>query len=173
MSVISIIGIMLAVLVGIVLLCLGAVWLEKNFPSKKYDERQKAVQGRGYRLAFYVGVVYMLVMMPILVGQVDGEKNVDPYILVFVGFMLQWMVFNVYCLLNHAALPLSEKPMVMILGYLVLGGFNLISYLTTISRWPLSSVGYGTAGMTELLCMFFWFSMAFLHLIQLIRREKE
>ena len=173
MSGISVIGIMLLILAGIVLTCLAACWMEKNFPSEKFDERQKGVRGRGYRLAFWVGVIYMLMILIILIGQVDGEEKVEPYLLVFYGFFIQAMVFHVYCLINHAALPFSEKPIVPFLGYTILGIMNLASFRNTVARWPLSLVGHGTTAWTSLVVMFSWFSLAFMYLIQLLRREKE
>ena len=173
MSTISVIGAMLLVLVGIFLLCLGAVWVEKNFPSEKFDERQKAVRGRAYRLSFWVGFVYMLCMIPILVGQVDGEKTVEPYLLMFGGFVIQNLVFHVYCLINHSVLPLSQKPVVMILGYLVMGATWLLNYRNCVRRAPLSLVGHGSDGWLYLIMAVTFLSMALMHLIQLLRREKE
>ena len=110
MSIISVIGIMLAVLAGIVLLCLAVTRMEKTAKSSEYDERQQLVRGRGHRLVNMVGFAYMLLILPELIRQVEGEKNVEAYLLVFGGFMLLTVVFHVYCFINHAAMPLSSKP---------------------------------------------------------------
>ena len=173
MSIKSAIVFMFAVLVGIVLLCFGAVWLEKNFPGEKFDERQKTVRGRAYRLSFFVGILFMLVAMSLMVYQVDNEKTVEPYLLVYFGLMLQAMVFHVYCLLNHAALPFSERPVVPIICYTLIGLMDVSAFINAVERWPLTFVGHGTTGWNSLVQIFFWFSMAFLHLLQLLRREKE
>ena len=173
MSTISVIGVMLLVLVGIFLLCLGVAWAERNFPSEKFDERQKAVRGRAYRLAFWVGFGYMLCMIPILVVQVDGEKTVEPYLLMFGCFMLQTLVFHVYCLINHSALPLSQKPVVMILGYLVMGITWLLNCWNCVRREPLALVGYGSDGWLYLITAITFLAMALMHVVQLLRREKE
>ena len=173
MSAISAIGVMLGVLTGIVALCFGAGWLEKNFPSEKYDERQKTVRGRGYRLSFWVGTLYMLAAMAVMIRQVEGEKTVEPYLLVFFGVIIQAMVFHVYCLINQAALPFSEKPVVPLIGYTFLGIMNLVSFRNTVARRPLTLVGQGTAGWSSLVVTFAWFVFALMYLIQLLRREKE
>ena len=173
MSIISVIGIMLAVLAGIVLLCLGVTRMEKTAKNSEYDERQQLVRGRGYRLAFFVGILFMLVAMSFMVYQVDGEKTVEPYLLVYFGLMLQAMVFHVYCLLNHAALPFSERPVVPIICYTLIGLMDVSAFINAVERWPLTFVGHGTTGWNSLVQIFFWFSMAFLHLLQLLRREKE
>jgi hypothetical protein len=173
MSIISVIGTMLLVLVFIFLLCLGAVWMEKSFPSEKFDERQKAVRGRAYRLSFWVQFGYMLCMIPVLVGQVDGEKLVEPYLLMFGGFALQNLVFHVYCLINHSALPMSQKPLFTALGFLLCGILWLCSSYNAQQHNPLALVGHGSDGWTYLMVAFTFLSMALMHLIQLLRREKE
>lgn len=173
MSIISVIGVMLGVLVGIVLLCLGVMQMEKTAKTSEYDERQQLVRGRGYRLAFWVGFLYLLCIAPLLVGQVDGEKIVEPYLLVFGGFVLQNLVFHVYCLLSHAALPMSQKPLFTALGFLVCGILWLGNSYNAQQRNSLSLVGYGSDGWMYLMVAFTFLSMALMHLIQLLRREKE
>lgn len=173
MSVLNACIIMGLVLLGIVLLCFGVAWLEKNFPTEKYDERQQLVRGRGYRLSFFVGILFMLVAMAFMVYQVDGEKTVEPFLLVYFCLIIQAMVFHVYCLINHAALPFSEKPVVPLICYTFIGVMDLFSFRNAVSIWPLTLVGHGTTGWNSLVQMFFWFSLAFMYLIQVLRREKE
>jgi len=173
MSIISVIGIMFAVLAGIVLLCLAVTRMEKTAKSSEYDERQQLVRGRGYRLAFWVGFVYLLVSVPMLVGYTEGQKMVEPYLLVLCGVMLQNLVFHTYCLLNHAALPLSQKPLFTALGFFLCGILWLGSSYNAQQRNPLSLVGYGSDGWMYLMVAFTFCAMGLMHLIQLLRREKE
>jgi hypothetical protein len=173
MSIISVIGIMLAVLACIVLLCLGVTRMEKTAKISEYDERQQLVRGRGYRLSYWVGFVYLLISIPLLVGYTTGQKKVEPYLLVLCGVMLQNLVFHAYCLLNHAALPMSKKPLFTALGFLVCGFLWLGSSYNAQKRNPLSLVGYGSDGWMYLLVAFTFFAMGLMHLIQLLRREKE
>ena len=173
MSVLTAIIIMGSVLLGIVLLCFGATWLEKQKKSDVFDERQQLVRGRGYGLAFLVGLVCLLVILTVLVGQVDGKKTVEPYLLVFASFMIQGLVFHVYCLINQAVLPFSSKPALMILVYLFNGIVQILPYRNSVKENPLSFVGHGSAGWIWLIAAFSFFSLALMHLIQLLRREKE
>ena len=173
MSVLTAFIIMGLVLLGIVLLCFGAVWMEKNFTTERYDERQQLARMRGYRLSFFVGILFMLVAMSFMVYQVDSEKTVEPYLLVYFGLMLQATVFHFYCLLNHAALPFSEKPVVPIVCYAFIGLMDFFAFKNAVERWPLTFVGHGTTGWNSLVQMFFWFSLAAMYLIQVLRREKE
>ena len=173
MSIISVIGIILAVLAGIVLLCLGVTRMEKTAKSSEYDERQQSVRGRGYRLAYWVGFVYLLISIPLLVGYTEGQKKVEPYLLVFCGVMLQNLVFHVYCLLNHAALPMSQKPLFTAFGFFVCGILWMSSSYNAQQRNPLSLVGYGSDGWMYLLVAFTFFAMALMHLFQLLRWYEE
>ena len=50
MSTMKIILWMLGILLGIVLLCLGVIYLEKRIPVKQYDERQLSARARAHRL---------------------------------------------------------------------------------------------------------------------------
>ena len=73
---------------GILLFCLAVLWLQKRFPSKEFDERQQVSRGKAGELGLLVGVVYFLAIMPVMIGQVDGKKTIEPYLLVFFGVMV-------------------------------------------------------------------------------------
>ena len=174
MSILTALAIMGLVLAGIVLVCLGVTRMEKTAKTSEYDERQQLVRGRGYRLANTVVEIYLLAVMCVMIGQVDGEKTVEPWLLVFLGFQIQNLVFHAYCLLNQAALPLSGKPVSMILSCCMSGVISLFGIQSSLARDPLSFVGHGSAGWVFIMTSFFFFSLALMHLIQLVRnREKE
>ena len=173
MSIISVIGIMLAMLAGIVLLCLAVTRLEKTAKSSEYDERQQLVRGRAHRLTNMVGFVYMLIILPELIGQVEGVKHVEAHLLVFAGFILLTMVFHVYCFINHAALPLASKSLALIPCYLVVGLMWIVPLRSSLRWAELSLVGYGTTGIFDLMMSFYWLTLAALHIIEIFRREKE
>ena len=117
MSTLKVVGMIVGTLALVIVLCAAAVWIEKKFPGKEYDERQKAARGRGYRLSFWVGFAYFVGVALVLLQQVDGEKTVEPYLLVFIGLMLQGVVEHTYCLFTHSALPLSQNRVATVLGY--------------------------------------------------------
>ena len=173
MSILTALAIMGLVLAGIVLVCLGVTRMEKTAKSSEYDERQQLVRGRGHRLVNMVGFAYMLLILPELIHQVEGEKTVEAYLLVFGGFILLTMVFHIYCVINHAAMPLSSKPLAIIPGYLIIG----VMYLTplrNIQCWgDISLVGQTSMGIFDLMMSFFWITLAALHSFAIFRREKE
>ena len=173
MSVLKIMLIMLAILLGIVLLCLGAIYLEKKAPSEEFDERQKIMQGNAHRLSLMVGFLYFLVVMVMLIRQVDGEKKVEPFLLVFFGIEIQLMVLHTYCLLTHSALPLSEKPVTTIVCYGISALIQLGYIFNRRGDFPLAMVGHGSAGWLHLTGGVFFLYLALMHLIRLLWKEKE
>lgn len=173
MTVISVVGIIALVLASIVLLCFGAVWLEKRYPVQEYDERQKAARGRGYRLSFWTGIVYYIIVALVLIRQVDGEKTAEPWLLVMVGVLLQALVQHTYALLSHAALPLSGKSLAVVFSNLFCGILQFINFSMYRKRYSMSLVGYGTADLIFLIAGIGFFYLAVLYFIQFLRDRKD
>lgn len=173
MSILQVVFGLLGILLGIVLLCLGVIYLERKAPGEKYDERQKSMRGNAYRLSFFAGLIYYLVVTTILIRQVDGEKTVEPYLLIYFGLELQVMVLHTYCLLTHSALPLSEKPATSIVCYTVSGLIQLGYIFNRLGDFPLAMVGHGSAGWIHLTGGVFFLYLAAMHLLHLLWKEKE
>lgn len=173
MSVLQIMFAMLGILLGIVLFCLGVIYLEKKAPGEEFDERQKIMRGNAHRLSLMVGFVYFLVVTAVLIRQVDGEKTVEPFLLIFFGLEIQLLVLHTYCLLTHSALPLSEKPITAIVCYTVSGLIQLGYIFNRLGDFPLAMVGYGSSGWIHLTTGVFFLYLALMHLIALLHKEKE
>lgn len=173
MSVIRIIGMIVGILVLVIGLCAAAVWAEKKFPGKEYDERQKIAKGRGYRLSFWVGTIYYLGVVLVLIRQVDGEKTVEPYLLVLVGLILQAIVDHTYCLLTHSALPLSQNRVWAVFGHVTCGILQFIQFRIWKARDGFALVGHGTSAWIALIAGCCFFYLAVLHIIQALLDRKE
>ena len=159
---------------GILLFCLAVLWLQKRFPSKEFDERQQVSRGKAGELGLLVGVVYFLAIMPVMIGQVDGEKTIEPYLLVFFGVMLETMVMSTYGLLTHSYLSFQQKPIRTSLGFLLCGVVNLLTFATNWERFDgLSFVGHGTFAWAALIAGCCFLYLALVILIQQLFKEKE
>ena len=53
MRILPVIGWIVGILAGIVLLCMGVLWVQKRYPSEDYDERQKIARGKASSLAIH------------------------------------------------------------------------------------------------------------------------
>lgn len=165
----------LSVLLAVILLCVAAIWLEKKFPGKRFDEMQTLSRLKGYRLAFWVGMLYYLVAIPLARNQ-----TVDPYMLVFIGFLLQVTVAHTYDLLTHAALPLSDRPETAIGSYLLIGILQLLSFRSDLAK--IQDLGMDVSLLIKENNFALWSNLVFgilflylgaLHLIQALRKDGD
>ena len=161
---------LLGFLALLVVVCLVAVWLERRFPGKRFDERQKIARGNAYRLSSWVGNVYFLVILAIMIRWPDLTRFVEPYLLIFLGLELEVMVMHIYCIITHASLPLSEKPGMAVGCYLFVGAMYLSM---NRSNEPLCLVGYGSNRVIWLSLGIYFLALAVMHILSLLRREKE
>ena len=158
------------VLAALVLLCWATIWAERNFPSESYDERQKQARGNAYRLSFWVGIVYYFTVMCVMIFRKDKTVYIEPYLLLFFGFMLQIMVLHIYSALTHAAIPLSEKPGVAVISYFAVGVMNLM--MNDYSE-PFPLLGERSISSVRPVLGIMALALAGMHLIQLLRDRKE
>lgn len=165
----------LVVIAVMALVCVLAVSMEKYLPSDKFDERQKIARGKAFEFSNGVGTAYylgLLLYYTLHTGQ--SEWVLEPFILILIGILIQLLSFHIYCLMTYSALPLGEKPITMIVGYSVLGAMYLAQYyLHRIDGNTVGFTGYESFNLFPLLIAFAFFSLAALHLIALLRKEKE
>ena len=165
-------GIVIAAVVGA---CRLMICLERNFPSEKYDERQKIARGNAYRFSHWIGMIYYIGLMAYFVFHTGkSEWMLQPFCLVAIGILLQLLGFHIYCLMTHSALPLGEKPVPTILYYCFMGSVYLALYF--FQHVPEDTVGLTgemSFNLFRLLISLSFFSLAVLHLIAHLRKEKE
>ena len=163
------------VITFIVMACLLAVYVERHFPSEKFDERQKIARGNAYRFCHWVGLVYYFGLMVYFTFHTGkAEWPLEPFLLLVIGILIQLQSFHIYCVMTHCALPLGEKPMPTIIGYLVLGTMWLAMYFGQYipEDTPYLS-GAESMNLFRLLIALDFYALAGLHLISLLRKEKE
>ena len=165
------------VIASIVVAGVLAVYLERNFPTEKYDERQKIARGNAYRFSFLLSMVYnIFLLFYFTLGTGRTQWVLEPFLLITIGFLIQMDSFHIYCVLTGCALPLGEKPKTTIVCYSLMG----ITYLAQYYMFyiPENVVGLSDSGsrsmnLFRLLISFSFFSLAVLHLIACLRKEEE
>lgn len=170
MSIMNAILVTIGALAMILFFCAIVIFIERRFPSERYDERQKQARGNAYRLSFWTGMVYYLVVMTVLTFRIGKDIQIEPFLLIFGGLMVQVMVSHFYSILTNSALPLSEKPGIAVLAFLFCGILQLASHDYT---HPIPFVGQGSQAWVTLLTGVSFLILALLHLISILRREKE
>ena len=173
MSLWKLILIICGVLLGIVLFCAGVIYLEKKYPGGEYDERQVFCRMKAHRLSFWVGFVYYLFAVITLLGYVDGPGKVEPFLLIFVGMILQALVLHTYSILTNAAVPLSEKPWVPILCFALTGTLQLSQFSRSFRHGVPGLTGREAADWIFLIAGIGFFYLSLLHLFCWLHNRKE
>lgn len=178
MNMLSAICIMVLCLLGILLVCLAAVWREKLFPGKAYDERQERSQGRAYRLSFYIGLMYYGFVTMLLMNQQKLGQTIDLYLLVLGGILLQIAVYRIYCMVTQSFMRTHQKPMGAILFDLIMGIVAIGCYRISAKHNLLEEMGYPASfeWIFLILAVMFMFFVVFWmgqFLWQRLRRGKE
>lgn len=162
----------LGAIAALMALCMAVIRLEKRNDSGEFDERQRQIQGNAYRLSFYVGFVYFLGLRFCLFhfGEMEAVAT-----LLFAGIVIQLMVYHIYCLLNHAALPLSDKgkPWRMIWVHGWLSAINFTNFGMKVFLVGRYANKDASDPWGELILAVAFAALALMHLIQYFRDRKE
>ena len=159
----------------VVLACALAVSAGRNLSSEKYDERQQIDRGHAYRFSWWVGMVYYFGLAVYFIFHTgEGEWPLEPFLLLFIGILIQLQSFHIYCIMTHSALPLGEKPVGTIVSYFLLGSMYLAQYfLQYIPEDTPYLFGARSMNLFRLLIALDFFSLAIQHLIAHLRKEQE
>ena len=163
---------LLGILALLVAVCLGAVWLERRFPGKRYDERQMAARGRAWRFSGIVGTVYyLLVFAYFLRCDSRGSFEIAPYLLMCGGIAISSLSFQIYCLLTHASLPLGDKPF---RNAITAAALAVMSFARRGPDLPgFVQEGWGSDFWVRLIVTVFWACMALIYLIDWLREARD
>ena len=170
MPVLKAVLIMILALLASAAYCCVCLWFEKKAPSEEYDERQKIAQGNACGVSLGVGIVYFVL---VIYWMKEDKMPAEGYLVVFAGLVLQLMVHHIYCLLTHAALPLSGKPWVTIGNYTILAVVWILRATMYDPSWGMSLYGAGSGFWAIVLGAFCFCALAVMHLISLLWKEKE
>jgi len=170
MIVVKAVLIMLGALLALVALCWGLLRMQRRAPTEEYDERQKIEQGKASQISMMVGFMYFLL---VICWMYLDMMPAEGYFLIFVGLMLEMMVYHICCLLTHSALPLSQKPWRSIGGYAVLGTVWSLHAALYDPAWGLSLRGSGGKFWTFVMTACCCYALVVMHLINWFWKEKE
>lgn len=106
--------------------CALTAWLEKKFPTKKFDERQRIVRGKAYKWACVVGFGYFAIIALLELALPSGVQA-DLFLLIMAGLALEVFVCACYCCFHDANIPLTVSPKANIILLYLLGAVSLIN----------------------------------------------
>ncbi|MBE6961091.1 MAG: hypothetical protein E7445_01345 [Ruminococcaceae bacterium] len=160
---------------GILVYSVLAVWYQKKYPPREYDERQALAQGEAARQSMWIGTIYFLALFASYGyrGLVyDAElRAMEVALAIMVGMEASLLVNHTYCLLKHAALPMNQKPRGMMVSYLGLGVVDLLNYY--LRCWLYPGKGNQLEGYLYLIIGVGASCLGVLYLIEWLRQRKE
>lgn len=151
---------------GICALCL---WIEKRFPSEKYDERQTVDRCKGYRFAFFVGLFYFIGVF-FYIMETDVPSDVSGS-LVLVGLTVMLMAQEFYCVLTNAAIDRWMSPANAMVGYFLFGAtqLGLALYRLLAESWRFKNTTWLYAYMFMAVGVI---GIGVVHLVQYLRNKE-
>ena len=119
----------------VVVICLVLIIaLSKSFHrdssmKPKYDERQMAIRGRGYMLAFYI-ILIVMCFLPALIN--DETKKLLGDLVNFIPMAIGIPVHVSYCIWNNAYIELNLNYKKWVIFSIVAGLFNMLVGFSSI-----------------------------------------
>ncbi len=98
--------------------------------KRKYDERQEAIRGRGFKIAFYT-----IITMNMLYGcfqLVCKNIPIEPGVVMFIIAIMGVGVYAWYCILNDGYFALNERIPQTLVAFTIIGIANLMIGLNHI-----------------------------------------
>lgn len=96
---------------------------EKGVPDAEYDERQEALRGKGYKLAYISLAAYLAAYALLESMEIYWCK---PTAGLFLGILFSAAVFVIYCIYNDAYFRVSDKPGFYVILFAALGVVNIL-----------------------------------------------
>ncbi len=124
-------GFGVGIAIGIVLVVLLLKFANTNHKKEtEYDERQKAIRGRGYMYGFYTMMVYEALM--ICIGMSGVTLPVAPIAIHFTGIVLGGMVLASYCVWKDAYWGLNNNLKRYAIVFLATAALNAIPIIASV-----------------------------------------
>ncbi len=92
--------------------------------KRKYDERQEAIRGRGFKAAFYTVIALNMLYATAMMG--FEKLPIEPAAMMFIIAVLGVGVYAWYCILNDGYFALNEKVPQTIAAFTAIAVMNLI-----------------------------------------------
>ncbi len=136
--------------------------------KRKYDERQEAIRGRGFKMAFYTMITLNMLygFLQVACKELPIEPSVVVFIIVFMGIG----VYAWYCILNDGYFALNERIPQTIVVFTIIGLANLLIGLVNIMDGTIMNEGVIGFESISIVCGIF---MLITVLVILIKQHKD
>ncbi len=150
MSTLYLLGYGFGLLFVIALIFFVIITTDKSMKTM-YDERQKIIQGRGYKYGFFT----LCILNIFIVGTEERlSKYMEHGLLVFLSMAIALLVFTGYCIFNEAYIGLNEKPSRAVIALLFIAAINIFNGIMNYSNHRLIKDGVIKTEAINLVCGF-------------------
>ncbi len=136
-------------LIVVVIACI-IMRIVKQEKSGEYDERQEAIRGRGFKLAYFTAIIAL-----VLGGCVEQLLEAAWCGLFSFAMLALWLsvcVFTTYCVVKDAYFTLRSRRKALIFIFFVAGAINLVFGVRSIVVGELLEGGVLSLYSVNLLC---------------------
>jgi len=133
-------GVTVGIIVGLIITVIILKIVNTDHKSKtEYDERQKAVRGRGYMYAFYAIVGFELIMS--LLEMSGITLPVENASIHFAGILIGAIVLCCYCIWNDGYWGLNNNPRKYYVIFILTAVLNVIPIVGAVREGRLMEDG--------------------------------
>lgn len=139
--------------------------------KRKYDERQEAIRGRGFKVAFYT-----IIVMNMIYGCLEVVCNnipIEPGAVMFIIAIMGAGVYAWYCILNDGYFALNERIPQTLVAITIIGLVNLLIGLANIMDGTIMNEGVIRFESINIVCGIFMLITVFVILIKQHRDKRE
>lgn len=152
-------GVLAGVVIGAILIIVVLTLTKTDGNIEpKYDERQLLERGKGFKLGFFVEMIYtaFLILMYIM----EIKVPVATEVLLFFGILLSVSVYAIYCIRKEAYISLNENAKKINIVFLVIGIANLLIGVSHCFSGGMIQDGVLTFRSLNLICGIFMMIMS-------------
>ncbi|MBP3506213.1 MAG: hypothetical protein J6K43_07415 [Lachnospiraceae bacterium] len=152
-------GVLAGIVIGAILIIVVLILTKTDGNIEpKYDERQLLERGKGFKLAFFVEMIYtaFLILMYIM----EIKVPVATEVLLFFGIVLSVFVYAVYCIRKEAYISLNESVKKLNVAFLLIGIANLLIGVSHCFSGGMIQDGVLTFRSLNLICGIFMMIMS-------------
>lgn len=166
-------GLMVGLLVGAgVVLYTSLLKKKKRGGKNEYDERQEAIRGKCFKVAFFVAMILQLTV--IFLANVTENPVFTDTMTGLLVLLLDCTVFIVMAIINDAYFTAVNRPAPLITCFSLMGVLNFIGFIRHLMAGDLfDSAGHMDTGFLNLGSSVFMFSIVIATIIKIIIDKKK
>lgn len=167
-----ILGMLSGIAVGILLVIIIFKVTKTDGKMKcRYDERQEWVNGKSYKISFFIMMIYTAVYGILTVLEI--KVPADNFVVMMLGISIAVAAQIIYRVQNESYISLNEKPIRLVVMFILLGLGNIVVGIANIIHGEVFVDGVLTFRSTNLIVGILCGLVSTIVLVKHIKAAKE